>query len=87
MRFILVVAAFAAGMFVDLRPAPAAHRHPAPAPWCAVVQVGPEDLHWDCSYATFQACVPHVLAGNRGFCEENPYAVTQLPRKRRVLRR
>jgi hypothetical protein len=27
----------------------------------------------DCWFATFEACQPHVIAGNRGFCVQNPY--------------
>jgi hypothetical protein len=42
------------------------------APWCAVIGLGPGDVYWDCQYSTFEACVPNVLAGNRGFCNLNP---------------
>jgi Protein of unknown function (DUF3551) len=44
----------------------------AEAPWCAVVGLGPGDVYWDCQYRTLDECIPHVLAGNRGFCNENP---------------
>ena len=43
------------------------------APWCAVVNQGMGDMVWDCEYWTEQQCVPNVLAGNRGFCNINPY--------------
>lgn len=43
------------------------------APWCAVSDMGWGDVQWDCSYRSFKACVPFVIAGNRGFCEPNPY--------------
>jgi hypothetical protein len=43
------------------------------AQWCAVISTGTGDVHWDCQYNTVEACVPNVLAGNRGFCELNPY--------------
>ncbi len=43
------------------------------ARWCAVVSIGTGGVHWDCYYNTVEACVPNVLAGNRGFCELNPY--------------
>ena len=42
------------------------------APWCAVIEVGNGEVYWDCQYETFAACVPNVLAGNRGFCNVNP---------------
>jgi hypothetical protein len=45
------------------------------APWCAVINLGPGDAYWDCQYATLEACVPHVLTGNRGFCNPSPYYV------------
>jgi hypothetical protein len=43
------------------------------APWCAVVNQGAGDIVWDCEYQTVAACTPNVLAGNRGFCQLNPY--------------
>jgi hypothetical protein len=43
------------------------------APWCAVINVGVGDMEWDCEYQTVEQCVPNVLAGNRGFCNLNPY--------------
>jgi hypothetical protein len=43
------------------------------APWCAVTATGDGDAHWDCEYNTVEACVPNVLAGNRGSCTQNPY--------------
>ena len=42
------------------------------APWCAVTTLG-RDVHWDCQYRTVEECVPNVIAGNRGFCNLNPY--------------
>jgi hypothetical protein len=43
------------------------------APWCAVINIGTGEVYWDCQYRTFEACVPNVIAGNRGFCNVNPY--------------
>jgi hypothetical protein len=43
------------------------------APWCAVVSLGKGDVYWDCQYRTVEECVPNVIAGNRGFCNLNPY--------------
>jgi len=43
------------------------------SPWCAVISMGPGSVYWDCQYRTLEQCVPTVLAGNRGFCNQNPY--------------
>jgi hypothetical protein len=43
------------------------------APWCAVENVGTGNMVWYCYYKTVEECVPNVLAGNRGFCNVNPY--------------
>src|SRR5262249_18218609 len=43
------------------------------APWCAVINIGPGTVYWDCQYRTVEQCVPNVLAGNRGFCNLNPW--------------
>ena len=45
------------------------------APWCAVTEIGEGAEAWDCQYQTVEECVPSVLAGNRGHCSQNPYAV------------
>jgi hypothetical protein len=44
------------------------------APWCAVVDLK-GDVYWDCQYRTFEACyhLGNILAGNRGFCNLNPW--------------
>ena len=44
-----------------------------PAPWCAVVSIGTGGVYWDCQYASAAQCAPNVVAGNRGFCNPNPY--------------
>ena len=43
------------------------------APWCAVINIGTGTVYWDCQYRTVEECVPNVLAGNRGFCNLNPW--------------
>ena len=59
------------------------------APWCAVQNLGTGDVEWDCEFRTVEECVPHVIAGNRGFCNINPgfvppaYAAPRHYRKRR----
>jgi len=51
------------------------------APWCAVENVGTGNMVWYCYYHTVQECVPNVLAGNRGFCNVNPYwTASQAPK-------
>jgi hypothetical protein len=49
------------------------------APWCSVQNLGMGELEWDCEYATATACAPTVVAGNRGFCNRNPYFVEAAP--------
>jgi hypothetical protein len=44
------------------------------APWCAVIGIGNGEVYWDCQYRTIEECVPNVIAGNRGFCNVNPYS-------------
>ena len=44
-------------------------------PWCAVIAMGDGDMQWDCEYRTIEECRPNVLAGNRGWCNPNPYLV------------
>lgn len=51
---------------------PSSHAGYGDAPWCAVMNIGTGEMYWDCQYQTFDACVPNVIAGNRGFCNVNP---------------
>ena len=59
------------------------------APWCAVQNLGAGDMVWDCEFRSVEECAPHVIAGNRGFCNINPgfvpppYAAPIKHRKRR----
>lgn len=43
------------------------------APWCAVRDLGNGEVQWDCEYYSAAECAPTVVAGNRGFCNVNPY--------------
>jgi hypothetical protein len=45
------------------------------APWCAVITIGTGTVYWDCQYPTFEACyhLGNILAGNKGFCNLNPW--------------
>jgi hypothetical protein len=65
---VVTVVAFGAVVF-GLQPAKAYE-----APWCAVTSGGDDDMHWDCQYRSIEDCRPNVLAGNRGWCNPNPYA-------------
>lgn len=56
------------------------------APWCAVMSVGDDSVVWDCQYQTVEACIPNVIAGNRGFCNHNPAWQEQPPRRKRKKR-
>jgi len=69
MRIVLAICAMTAGL--ALVPDGAQARR-APAPWCAVSEIGPANEVWDCSYWSLKACVPYVIAGNRGACQVNP---------------
>jgi len=42
-------------------------------PWCAVHDEGSGVMTWDCEFATVDDCSPAILAGNKGFCQRNPY--------------
>ena len=68
---------FAAALvvFLSLGITPAAAQYYSSAPWCAVVTLGAGDVHWECIYRSIEECRPNVLAGNRGFCNPNPYYV------------
>jgi hypothetical protein len=43
------------------------------ARWCAVTDNGGGDTMWECVYDSVEECQPFILAGNRGFCSQNPY--------------
>jgi Protein of unknown function (DUF3551) len=81
-RVILATIATLAGVFVGLQPAK------AQAPWCAVITIGEDSVYWDCRYSSIEQCRPNVLAGNRGFCNPNPYfAAAHQPVERRARHR
>ncbi len=44
--------------------------------------MGPGDVIKDCVYWSLEACVPYVIAGNRGFCNLNPRFVGLLSKTR-----
>ncbi len=51
------------------------------APWCAVVDQGAGNIMWECYYQTMAQCRPNTLAGNRGFCQRNPYYQASVPQQ------
>jgi hypothetical protein len=81
-RFSFAAAAFATAVVVGPH---AGHAYSGNAPWCAVVNLGNGTSVARCVYWSFEACRPNVIAGNRGFCNTNPYWAGQLaaspPRK------
>jgi hypothetical protein len=77
-RIILATAVVTAAMSFDGSPARAYE-----APWCAVIDIGPGGVYWDCQYKSLEECAPNVLAGNRGFCNPNPAYNGPSPKTRR----
>jgi uncharacterized protein DUF3551 len=80
-RMIFAGAGVLASLGFGLQPAKAYE-----APWCAVINTG-LDVHWDCQYQSLEQCYPTVLAGNRGFCNPNPYFVANPTEHRRSAKR
>ena len=72
MRTIFVAAAALASVSVS-----PGHAESAAAPYCAVIELGPGSVYWDCQYSSFDDCYRrgNILAGNRGFCNPSPYYV------------
>lgn len=78
LRIALPIAAFAAVLCADV--APSFAQTYGNAPWCAVVEIGSGEVERDCEYFSVAECAPNVIAGNRGFCQPNPYYRPELPR-------
>ena len=70
MTRMLAASAVLTTLIFCLQPAAAAE-----APWCAVIQNSTESVYWDCQYSSIEQCRQIVLAGNRGWCNANPYFV------------
>jgi hypothetical protein len=68
-KLTIATVAFASAMGIDV---PVSHAF-GDAPWCAVIEIGNGEVYWDCQYRTVEDCAPNVIAGNRGFCNVNPY--------------
>ena len=67
MRIVLAAGFIIAAMSFDVRLVKAAE-----GPWCALIGMTDDSVYEDCQYRTFEACRSTVLAGNRGFCNQNP---------------
>ena len=70
-RIALGIGPLAALVFFNVAPANA--QTYGNAPWCAVRDLGTGEIQWDCEYYSAAECAPTVVAGNRGFCNVNPY--------------
>jgi hypothetical protein len=60
------------------------------APWCAVQSLGQGSMVERCVFWDFETCRREVVAGNRGYCNQNPrFAgyVAATPPKRKVRRK
>lgn len=60
------------------------------APWCAMQSLGNGTMTQRCVYGSLESCVPDVIAGNRGYCIQNPrlaYMATTAGHTRKVRRR
>jgi hypothetical protein len=71
MRIALPIAAFALIPCADDSPSLA--QAYGPAPWCAVMETGGGSYQRECVYDSIEDCAPNVIAGNRGFCQQNPF--------------
>ena len=79
LRILLAAAALATIVTIGPRPAAAY----GTAPWCAVFDTGWQNVVWDCRFRTLEACVPWILTGNRGFCDQNPALQDKVKPQRR----
>jgi hypothetical protein len=70
MRSVLMIAAVLGLLGANLEPAFA--QFYGPGQWCAVIGAGSENMYWDCQYRSIEECRPHVIAGDRGWCNLNP---------------
>ncbi len=69
LRFLLVTGLFVAVCGTGARPAAA---NELEGPWCAQAWLGGGGDIRDCHFRTIEECAPTVIAGNRGFCTQNP---------------
>jgi len=67
MRVTLAFAVAAVAMLVN----PSAGNAVYQGPWCSV-ETGRGSGYYNCRMRTFEECRLEVVAGNRGFCTQNP---------------
>jgi hypothetical protein len=84
---IITIAAFVFAVMAILAIGPRPAQAYQGAPWCAVINTGTGSVYWDCQFASLEACVPAVLSGNRGFCNENPAYEGPVAPRRKAARR
>jgi len=64
--------------------APALQAHASEADngaWCAVYSVGGGGMRQDCQWRTLEECRAHIIAGDRGTCNQNPRYTGGQPKK------
>ena len=66
--FLSLLAALAAAVSLANGPSQAYQE----GPWCAVVAIGHGSVVERCLFWDFETCRQEVIAGNRGFCNQNP---------------
>jgi hypothetical protein len=66
-RVTFAIAATAAAMLLNVPAANAAYD----GPWCSV-EIGRGSGYYNCRMRSFEECRLEVVAGNRGFCTQNP---------------
>jgi hypothetical protein len=77
MRIALSIATLSVILCCNVQPSHSAtYGH---APWCAVTDLGGGVMDWDCEYTSAIECAPAVVAGNKGFCNANPYFFAEYP--------
>jgi len=84
MRLVLASAGFATLAAALFATVPASRAQDGNARWCAYINIGKGGIAEQCIFRTLEDCVPFVIAGNRGFCNENPrYPAEPAKRSRR----
>ena len=67
MRMLLIAVAVAIMTLIKV-PAGRANE----GPWCSLQSIGGDAVQWNCEMQNFEQCRLEIIAGNRGFCMQNP---------------
>jgi hypothetical protein len=79
MRLVVVLAALAASVVLDVRPSLS-----APGRWCANLSAGEGVVRERCGFPSFEACLSEALAnGSTSFCVQDPRNRMAEPQARR----